>query len=63
MSIMIKRFVILFKLGTVKYPVALTALNKIREDRAVLKNMVSDFKDKDNNIENELGLIKLYRDV
>ena len=50
MSIMIKRFVILFKLGTVKYPVALTALNKIREDRAVLKNMVSDFKDKDSNI-------------
>jgi hypothetical protein len=60
---MIKRFVILFKLGTIKYPLALTALNKIREDRGVLKNMVSKFKDKDSNTNVELGLKKLYRDV
>ena len=36
MSIMIKRFVIMYRLGVVQYPAALTVLNKIREDRIIL---------------------------
>jgi hypothetical protein len=39
MSTMIKRFVLMYNLGILKYPKALVALRKLRKDRDDLKNL------------------------
>ena len=63
MSIMIKRFVIMFKLGIVKYPKAIDCLHEIRKDRAILKSMTTKFEDQEHKDEIVHGLTSYYHDI
>jgi hypothetical protein len=50
----------MYKLGVVKYPKAITVLNKIRQDRAYIQNLETKWEEKDK-IDDHLALKNLGR--